>query len=366
MAQLGQHDAHHIQRVVHADADPKGDHRQGRHLHANTQRHHQRFAEDRGEYQWQHRAEHRAPGAEGHQAEHDHRAVDPPEHVAVGLLDHLVGGSLDACTAGSHEEAGLLAVVGLGKRLDAVDHPRQGVGLVIVQVGIERQQAAVVVVQPARGTGGDHVQGRLVVDQVIPLRAAFGEADQHPAVEQRQRVCRVHALQATQLPVEVIHVFQGAVGRTATGGGAHHHREHIAAGAVVPGDEGIVAVVARIGAQLGSAGVEVANLQVQAHGVAPGSHQRSDGDARRRPAPAGEQVEEAPHRMLARSAGLGLFSAQAAPRRTGTDAHVGEQHRQQNQVGEDQHRHAQAGDDGQVLDHLYLNDHEHGKTDRIA
>jgi len=134
----------------------------------------------------------------------------------------------------------------------------------------------------------------------------------------------------------------------------------------MPGDEGIVAVVARISAQLGGTSVEITHLQVQAHGIAASGQQRRHSDAPSRPATLGEQVEETPQRMLARPARLRLFGTQAAPRRPGTDANVGEQYRQQDQIGEDQHRHAQAGDDGQVLDHLDLDDHQHGKAHGIT
>ncbi|MCY1282274.1 hypothetical protein D9M70_311060 [compost metagenome] len=48
------------------------------------------------------------------------------------------------------------------------------------------------------------------------------------------------------------------------------------------------------------------------------------------------------------------------------DAEVGEQHRQQHQVGEDQHRHTDAGGDRQVLDHRNVDQHQHGEAHGVG
>ena len=61
--------AQQVQRVVDADADAERDDRQRRDLHADAQPHHQRLAQDRGEHQRQHRDDHRAPAAEGDEAQ---------------------------------------------------------------------------------------------------------------------------------------------------------------------------------------------------------------------------------------------------------------------------------------------------------
>ncbi len=53
---------------------------------------------------------------------------------------------------------------------------RVSVGLVVSEVGVQGQQAAVFVVQAAWCAGGDHVEHRLIVLQLVPLRIAFTEA----------------------------------------------------------------------------------------------------------------------------------------------------------------------------------------------
>ncbi|MNZ69621.1 hypothetical protein D3C78_879280 [compost metagenome] len=132
------------------------------------------------------------------------------------------------------------------------------------------------------------------------------------------------------------------------------------------GDEGVVAVVTRVRTQLGGASIQVTDLQVQAHGESASGHQYCQCNAPRRPAAPGEVVQQAPHRVLLRPARLRFFGAQATARTSGADADIGKQHRQQDQVGEDQHRHAEAGDDGKVLDHLDTDDHQHRKTHCIT
>ena len=142
------------------------------------------------------------------------------------------------------QELHLVGVIRRGKFLHVIDQAGQRLGLVVGEVGVQGQQAAVFVVQPARRAGGDHVEHRLVVLQLVPLRVALTEADQHAPVEQRQRVGRIHARQGAQLPVQGIDFGEDVVARTAAGRCFYHHREQVAAGAVMTGQKGIVLVVA--------------------------------------------------------------------------------------------------------------------------
>ncbi|MNW16407.1 hypothetical protein D3C71_2152470 [compost metagenome] len=54
----------------------------------------------------------------------------------------------------------------------------------VFEVGVEREQAAIIVVQPAWCTRGHHVQGRLIVYELVPLGVTLGETDQHTAIQQ--------------------------------------------------------------------------------------------------------------------------------------------------------------------------------------
>ncbi|MDT4810965.1 hypothetical protein FQZ97_438890 [compost metagenome] len=70
--------------------------------------------------------------------------------------------------------------------------------------------------------------------------------------------------------------------------------------------------------------------------------------------------------MARLAASLCPFALQTELGGARANADIGEQHRQQDQVGEDEDRHADAGDDREVLDHLDLDDHQHGEAHRIA
>ncbi|MNN20237.1 hypothetical protein D3C81_1335090 [compost metagenome] len=191
----------------------------------------------------------------------------------------------------------------------------QRLGLVVGKVGVQGQQAAIFVVQPSRRAGGDHVEHRLVVLQLVPLRVAFTEPDQHAPVKQRQRVGRIHARQGAQLPVQGIDLGQDVVACTAAGRGFHHHREQVAAGAVMTGQVGIVLVVARVRTQLRRTGVEVADFQLQADHKTERRQRQADGDAQAGPATMGEQVEKTPKGMACLTGLLGLLTLEAQLRR---------------------------------------------------
>ncbi|MNF83949.1 hypothetical protein D3C84_662880 [compost metagenome] len=308
---MAEENAHHVQRVIDTDAHTQGDHRQRGDFHADVQPDHQGFAEDGRQHQRNHRAQGRAPGAEGDQAQQNHRTVDPDEHLAVGLLDDDIGRGFDAGIARGQEELHLVGVIRGGKFFHVLDQPGQCLGLVVSEVGVQGQQAAVFVVQAAWCAGGDHVEHRLIVLQLVPLRVAFTEPDQHAPVEQRQRVGRIHARQGTQLPVQGVDLGEDVVAGATAGRGFHHHRKQVAAGAVVTGQIGIVLVVARIRAQLRRPGVEVANFQLQADHKTQSRQRQADGDAQAGPATMGEQVEKTPKGMACLTGLLGLLTLEA-------------------------------------------------------
>ncbi|MNZ54644.1 hypothetical protein D3C78_725510 [compost metagenome] len=168
-----------VQRVVHADAHPQGDHRQGRDFHADTHHHHQGLAENRGQHQRQQGHQHRAPAAEGDQAEHDDRQVDIDQHGAVGFAHHDVGCRFNARGAGGQQELAILGAVGLGEAVGDRHHRVQGLGLVVLEVGNHRHHRAIVIEQFRgidRGLLRGVVQDVLVALDVVELGVAFERA----------------------------------------------------------------------------------------------------------------------------------------------------------------------------------------------
>ncbi|MNQ79030.1 hypothetical protein D3C85_939600 [compost metagenome] len=63
--------------------------------------------------------------------------------------------------------------------------------------------------------------------------------------------------------------------------------------------------------------------------------------------------------------GVGLLYCQAALRRLGCNADVRQQYWDKNQVGENQHPHADTGGQGQFANHRNIDDHQDGKADHV-
>ena len=84
------------------------------------------------------------------------------------------------------------------------------------------------------------------------------------------------------------------------------------------------------------------------------------------PAPLGEALQQHPQLVDAAAVVLVAVGAQAACGGGRADADVRQQHRQQDQVGQDQHRHADAGGQRQVLDHRDVDHHQHRETHRVG
>ncbi|MCY1363693.1 hypothetical protein D9M69_504680 [compost metagenome] len=92
------------------------------------------------------------------------------------------------------------------------------------------------------------------------------------------------------------------------------------------GQKRVILVIARVGSQLGRARIQVTDFQLQADHEAERRQRQAQGDAQRRPAALGEQVEETPEpvAMLARLFGVLAFEAQS--RRAAADPNVGKQY----------------------------------------
>ncbi|MNZ79008.1 hypothetical protein D3C78_976010 [compost metagenome] len=139
-----------------------------------------------------------------------------------------------------------------------------------------------------------------------------------------------------------------------------HHHQHIGAGRVVADDEVVVLVVARVRAQLRRALVEVADLQVLAVPQATSEGDQGQRDGHRCHLGAGEVRQQAPERMLPGGVLLAALDGLFA------DADVGDGYRQQDQVGEDDHRHADRRTDGQLADHADVDDQQGNEAHRIG
>ncbi len=61
----------------------------------------------------------------------------------MGTFDHGVGGGLDPGVAGCQQELRIVRIVLAGEALYVGGHARECVGLVILQIDIERKQIAV-------------------------------------------------------------------------------------------------------------------------------------------------------------------------------------------------------------------------------
>ncbi|MCY1562351.1 hypothetical protein D9M68_997290 [compost metagenome] len=109
--------------------------------------------------------------------------------------------------------------------------------------------------------------------------------------------------------------------------GLDHDHEDVRAGRIVLRHEQRIAVVARVRTQLRRARVQVADLQVQAHGKTKRGQQQTRQHGANGPAPLGEQIERTPQWMLDLRLLFGGFRTQAALGRRRTDADVAEQDR---------------------------------------
>ena len=218
-------------------------------------------------------------------------------------------------------------------------------------------------VQQLTWCDGLHTTQRLVVgDELVPLEVALVEAHHRQLRQAGHRLRAFHTGQLLQPPAEFVDLAQRGVAGALVVGRGHHHRQDVGAGGVVLHDEGVVQVVARVGAQLGRTGIEVTDFDAhgQRHRHRQQHRRRGDGDDRR--LALRELRQEGPDALQL----AGLLLLQAALGRLGADAHVGQQHRQQHEVGEHQHRHADAGVGRQLLDDADVDQRQHGKTHRVA
>ncbi|MCY1359509.1 hypothetical protein D9M69_460830 [compost metagenome] len=80
----------------------------------------------------------------------------------------------------------------------------------------------------------------------------------------------------------------------------------------------------------------------------------------------GKAIEETPEIAQPLAMQFLVFLAQGTGGCLATDSAIGQQHRQQHQVGEDQYGYANAGGDRQVLDHRNVDQQQHGEAHGIG
>ena len=220
--------------------------------------------------------DHRAPGAEGDEAQQHHRAVDQQQHLRqASLTTMLVAASMPALPAASRNFTSA-RVVGRRRR-PRRGRPRASASRPCGRAGrrrrVSRLQASL---YRPRGAPAVTV---LSMSWLGRNSYHFGLPSFRPASTRRFSSASVLVL-STPSSWRSCHssasiLFSVVVLRALAVGRLHHHREHVARGAVGRVDEGDVAVVAAVGTQLGRTGVEVADRQL-----------RADARSRRRPAPA--------------------------------------------------------------------------------
>ena len=197
----------------------------------------------------------------------------------------LVAASIPALPAASRNWRSVGAVF-LGKLVGNRHHGVEGFGLVILEEGNHRHQRAVVVEQLRRVDRGllrGVVQHVLVALDAVELGVAFVGAGGDLPYRVDQRGGRLHARILLQFPGQAVGEDQGLVVQAAFRRGLDHHREQVAGQRVVAGDVGVVAVVARVGAQLRRPAFKVADLQLQADHETADAHQHRDQHGARGP-----------------------------------------------------------------------------------
>ena len=192
----------------------------------------------------------------------------------------LVAASMPALPAASRNlRSGVLCSV--ANSALACDDAVERLGAVVGEIGDHRHHRAVGVEQVGVVDAGllrAVVENVLVARDRQPLRRALVAAGGDLAHRVGQARGRLHARQLLQRPGQAIGLDQGLVLEAAFLLGLDDHREGVARQRVVAGDVGVVAVVARVGAQLGRARDRGRR---SADGGSPGSRRRAARPRRR-------------------------------------------------------------------------------------
>ena len=254
-----------------------------------------------------------------------------------------------------------------GKGLTHLKHALERVRLVIGQVGNQwRDGTRGIGDVRTRNHGGPHrrIRDALVPADGEPLATALIQGCSDEARGLRQRTGGLHALGLAQCLGQLVHQLQGAVQPAAIVRIGHDDHELIIRQPVVGRDIGTVAVVARVLPQFGRPRIQVADAQVEHHDRADRGHHGGKRHRHRGRATLRQAIQRTPGAsepsLLARRV-LG----EGAARRSLAHADVGQGHRDQHELGEDQHRDPDAGGQGQIANNRDIDDHQHGEADNV-
>ena len=208
-------------------------------------------------------------------------AANTQPRIGIFLgLHFLVGGRHDADVAGGEVEGGAREGVERAPRLHRVDHALDGRGLVIAQEQHHRHHVAVGVQQAGAGLDVARRLRELVglARNVAPLEAAFVPAGDRDLGDDGQRHHFLHAVDVAHLPREGVdgrHELVAGAGRLLR---LDDDLEDVDADRELGGDDVAVAVVARVGAQLGHARLRIADGRLAALPDAEHAQQHGDAD----------------------------------------------------------------------------------------
>ncbi|MNV02081.1 hypothetical protein D3C71_923070 [compost metagenome] len=144
---------------------------------------------------------------------------------------------------------------------------------------MEAQKGTSLVDQLPRSDGLDSAQCLVVGDELVPLEVALIEAHHGHLRKARYRLSAFHAWYLLQTPSQFIDLAQGGVSRALVIGRRHHHGQDVCAGSIVLNHERDIAVVSRVRAQLGCAGVQITHLDP--HRQRNSHHQQNRGGSYR-------------------------------------------------------------------------------------
>jgi len=178
----------------------------------------------------------------------------------------------------------------------------------------------------------------------------------------REGVGGFNTWQALEGLFQLIEGGEHVVIRAGAGGGFDHGDEDVAAGGVVADEIRIVLVVGRVGAKFGRAGVDVPDLELVGDAEAEDGEDAGDRDGDGGVAPLGEEIQEGPNWVF----GCGLLATEAALGGFFVDADEAEQQREHDEVGEDEDEDAEAGDDGEFLNRLDVDQEQNREAHRVT
>ena len=170
----------------------------------------------------------------------------------------------------------------------------------------------------------------------------------------------MHAGNVLHVPVEFVYKRHIFVEHTSLHRRLNHDLHDVRADRIVVGDKGVVQVVARIRPQFRGASVQVPDGHLLPANNADAIADQAEDNGDHRNFAGGTQRHQGPQAVaLVR----GDFHVRHA---FGADTDIGEDHRQQHQVGEDDCGYPYAGGAAELLYHLDVNHQQGDKADRVA